>query len=318
MSVEAAVEVRSLRHEYNGTVALEGVNLTVAPGEMLGIVGPDGAGKTTLLRVMAGILPPTAGRVRVLGIDVGSQPERVKAHLGYVAQGFALYGDLSVEENLRFCAEVHGLARREFLQRAEELLAISELAPFRRRLARDLSGGMQRKLALCCALLHRPAVLLLDEPTLGLDPLSRRSLWSIVQRLPAQGVTILASTTYMEEAERCTRVAIMHQGRLLACDTVPALKAAFPYRLLEISGEGARLALKRLRALPGVHEAHEVGAVVHAAVEPSLMERWTLEGLEGLRVREIEPSLEDVFVVMSTQEPPPCSKPATMPSLWSG
>ena len=214
-----AIEAEHLRKAFDGVVAVEDFTLTVAAGEIVGLVGPDGAGKTTTMRILAGAMAPGGGSAAVAGFDVARQTGQVRGRLGYMPQRFSLYGDLTVEENLRFFADIYGVPRAEFRARADRLLEFARLTPFGRRLARDLSGGMRQKLALAATLMHTPEVLLLDEPTTGVDPVSRRDFWQILVGLLAEGVTILVSTPYMDEAERCNRVALMAHGRLLSVDT---------------------------------------------------------------------------------------------------
>jgi ABC-2 type transport system ATP-binding protein len=218
------IEARGLRRRFGAVTAVDGLDLDVAPGEVFGLVGPDGAGKTTTLRLICGLLEPDEGRVSVAGYDPARDPDAVKDRLGYMAQRFGLYVDLTVEENLRFYAELFGVEPAERDRRMAELLGITRLEPFRGRRAGQLSGGMKQKLALACTLLHRPQVLLLDEPTNGVDPVSRRDFWVILERMVGQGMTLLVTTSYLDEAERCHRVGLMHRGRLLACDRPAAVR----------------------------------------------------------------------------------------------
>lgn len=222
----AVIEARGLTKRYQGVTAVDGVTLEVARGEVFGLVGPNGAGKTTLLQLLVGLLDPTAGSATVLGRDVRRDASALLQRIGYVSQEFTLYGALSVEENLDFFADLFRVPPRFSDRRKEELLAWSRLAPFRGRRAGRLSGGMQKKLHLCTALIHDPEVLFLDEPTTGVDPVSRRELWEILYDLVGRGLTLIAATPYMDEAERCSRVAFMDRGRVLRCDTPAALKAA--------------------------------------------------------------------------------------------
>jgi ABC-2 type transport system ATP-binding protein len=220
----AHVVVDGLGRRFGDLAAVRGVTFAVASGELFGIVGPDGAGKTTLLRMLAGVLRPTAGDATIAGVSVVRDPERVKHDLAYMSQRFGLYTDLTVEENLRFYAELHGVPRRDRPARLEELYAFSGLGPFQHRLAGALSGGMKQKLGLSAALIHRPPLLLLDEPTFGVDPLSRRDLWLIVHEMVGAGTTVIVSTAYLDEAERCDRVLLLHEGRTLGLDRPGALQ----------------------------------------------------------------------------------------------
>ena len=208
----AAVTVDGLTRRFGAFTALDALSFQVAAGELFGIVGPDGAGKTTTLRVLAGVLPPTAGDATVVGTSVSRDPEGVKHHIAYMSQRFGLYGDLTVRENIEFYADLYGVPRRERPRRLERLYAFSQLGQFEGRLAANLSGGMKQKLSLSCALVHEPEVLLLDEPTFGVDPISRRELWLIVHEMVAGGMTAVVSTAYLDEAERCDRVALLHKG----------------------------------------------------------------------------------------------------------
>ena len=219
----AAIELAGVVKRYGAALALDGVTFDVARGEMFGLIGSDGAGKTTAIRLMCGLLRPDAGQVRVLGHNPVGEHRQLTGRVGYLSQRFSLYGDLTIDENVAFFAEVHGV--RDYRRRRDQLLAITQLASFRNRLADQLSGGMKQKLALVCTLVHEPDLLLLDEPTTGVDPVSRREFWKLLSEFLAQGITILMSTPYLDEAERCTRVALLHEGRLLACDDPSRLRA---------------------------------------------------------------------------------------------
>jgi ABC-2 type transport system ATP-binding protein len=270
---------------------------------VFGLVGPDGAGKSTLMRVLCGLLPPTAGQVTVAGCDVVAAAERAKPHLGYLAQRFGLWGDLTVDENLQFCADLFGVSRADYEARRPELLSITRLAPFTDRRAENLSGGMKQKLGLICTLVHRPEVLLLDEPTTGVDPASRRDFWRLLHGLPRQGVTVLVSTPYMDEAERCDRVALLHEGRVLACDAPDALKARVPGRLLAVSTRQQRAARAALLPLPGVASAATFGDRLHVTLREGadsaiLGEALAAAGVEAEPPQPITPGLEDVFTTV--------------------
>jgi len=222
----AAIQFSGVTKHYGRTQALDRVTLEVARGEMFGLIGSDGAGKTTAIRLMCGLLRADAGEVRVLGRDPVREHRQITERVGYLSQRFSLYGDLSVDENVAFFAEVHGV--RHYQRRRDELLGMTQLAPFRARLADRLSGGMKQKLALVCTLVHEPDLLLLDEPTTGVDPVSRREFWKLLSEFLSHGITILMSTPYLDEAERCTRVALLHDGRLLASDDPSRLRASMP------------------------------------------------------------------------------------------
>lgn len=222
------VELRGLTRRFDTRVAVDRLDLSVGRGELFGVVGPDGAGKTTLLRMLAGVLRPSAGDASVDGVSVVRQPERVKHAIAYMSQRFGLYTDLTVAENIAFYADLYEVPRPERHSRLGQLYAFSGLGPFQQRLAGALSGGMKQKLSLCCALIHHPPLLLLDEPTFGVDPLSRRDLWLIIHGMVAAGTTVIASTAYLDEAERCDRVLLLHEGQALGLDTPAALQRGRP------------------------------------------------------------------------------------------
>jgi ABC-2 type transport system ATP-binding protein len=221
-----AIALTNVSKSYGPSPALNGLTFEVPRGQMFGLIGPDGAGKTTAIRLMCGLLRPNGGEVRVLGRDPVREHRRVTEEVGYLSQRFSLYGDLTIDENIAFFAEVHGV--RKYQARRDEMLEMTQLAPFRRRLADRLSGGMKQKLALVCTLVHEPQLLLLDEPTTGVDPVSRREFWKLLSEFLSRGVTILMSTPYLDEAERCSRVALLHDGRLLALDEPSRLRASMP------------------------------------------------------------------------------------------
>jgi len=224
--VSAAIEMTNVSKRYGATEALIAVTLDVQRGEMFGLIGSDGAGKTTAIRLMCGLLRPDTGAIRVLGHDPVREHRAVTERVGYLSQRFSLYGDLTIDENIAFFAEIHGV--RDYRQRRDQLLEMTQLTSFRARLADRLSGGMKQKLALACTLVHEPALIVLDEPTTGVDPVSRREFWKLLSEFLSRGITILMSTPYLDEAERCSRVALMHEGRVLACDEPSRLRAEMP------------------------------------------------------------------------------------------
>jgi ABC-2 type transport system ATP-binding protein len=304
MSTDLAVEVRGLRKTYGDVVAVEGVNLEVAAGEIVGLVGPDGAGKTTTLRMLCGILLPDAGEIRVAGHDAVRDPEGVKARIGYVPQRFSLHRDLTVNENIQYFADLYSVPPGTWRPRRAELLEITQMAPFGNRLAWALSGGMRQKLSLLCSLIHRPEVLLLDEPTTGVDPLSRRDFWKILYELPREGVTMLISTPYMDEAARCTRVAFLHQGRILREDTPQALRESVRSRIFEVRCSDQRACRESLKDHAEVEGVEVFGDRLHVALRPEADPEAIWGDLAQAGVREVEPrevpvSLEDVFVAMA-------------------
>lgn len=231
--MDAIIETRDLTRRFGELVAVDHLNLTVARGEIFGLVGPDGAGKTTTLRMLCGLMDPTEGSARVAGHDVARESQAVKDQIGYMAQRFGLYGDLTVAENMEFYADLFGITGAERDTLSQELLAMTRMAPFRERQAGRLSGGMKQKLALMCTLLHRPQILFLDEPTNGVDPVSRRDFWAILYQLLKDGITIFMTTAYLDEAERCNRVGLMHKGRLIRCEAPDEMKRATASPTLE-------------------------------------------------------------------------------------
>lgn len=261
------IETHGLSRDFKKTKAVVGLDLQVTPGELFGLVGPDGAGKTTTLRLLAGLLDITDGEATVAGFDLGSQAEAVKPHVGYMAQQFSLYGELSVEENLTFFAEVFDVTPGEIQERSQRLLAFAGLEAFRDRRAAHLSGGMQKKLALACTLIHEPALLLLDEPTTGVDPISRREFWDILTDLYTQGTTIVVSTPYMDEADRCSRVGLMYQGRLVKVDTPKAIRAPLEGRVIELQPDDWQAARAVASQLAGVEEVQTYGDTLHLLVD---------------------------------------------------
>ncbi len=298
---DGSVVVRKLTRRFGPLTAVDGLTFTVAAGELFGLVAPDGAGKTTTLRMLAGILPPSSGDALVAGFSVAREPDRIRPHIAYMAQRFGLYEDLTVAENLRFYADLYRVPRSERPARLDRLYAFSNLGPFRDRLAGHLSGGMKQKAALSCALIHRPRILLLDEPTFGVDPISRRDLWRILHEMIAEGTTIIVSTAYMDEAERCDRVALLHEGRLMAMDRPAALRASLVGDVVAVLAADPRSARDLLRAHPAVRRAtlfgERVHAVVAAGVEPAVLRSAVEAGGVVVRdARRIEPSLEDLFI----------------------
>jgi ABC-2 type transport system ATP-binding protein len=236
------IRTHELTRRFGSLTAVDSLSLEIPKGEVFGLLGPDGAGKTTTLRMLATLLDPDEGSVEVAGLDVTGHPDEVKDHIGYMAQRFGLYRDLSVEENMQFYAELFGIGRKEREKMAPELLAMTRMEPFRDRPAGKLSGGMKQKLALMCTLLHRPDVLLLDEPTNGVDPVSRRDFWLILQRLVGEGITVLVTTAYLDEAERCNRVGLMYEGKLIRCAPPSELKQEFRDRGLAVRRVGQKRA----------------------------------------------------------------------------
>jgi ABC-2 type transport system ATP-binding protein len=301
-----AIELSRVVKRYGSTTAIAELTLSVARGEMFGLIGPDGAGKTTAIRLMCGLLHPDAGEIRVLGRDPAREHRRITERVGYLSQRFSLYGDLSVDENIAFFAEIHGVSA--YRQRRDQLLEMTQLAPFRKRLAARLSGGMKQKLALACTLVHEPELILLDEPTTGVDPISRREFWKLLSDFLSHGVTILMSTPYLDEAERCTRVALLHEGRVLAADDPLRLRHLIPEPMVEVAAGGAPGAADLVRALPGVIAAQTFGDRLHVTLAPeeAAVDRFAralrATPLADAAVRLIPPSLEDVFIARLGKE----------------
>ena len=296
-----AIQAQGLGRRFGEVMAVHGLDLEVRTGEIFGIVGPDGARKTTTLRMLAGILAPTEGEARVAGYSVRENPEAIKQRIAYMSQRFGLYGDLTVEENLRFYADLYEVPRARLAEAEERLLGFSNLTPFRRRLARNLSGGMKQKLGLACALVHQPEVLLLDEPTNGVDPVSRRDFWRILYSMLKEGVTIFVSTAYLDEAERCSRVALMHQGRVIRCDSPQRLKKDLHGILAEFEVADPRRAHEVLSGSRTAVQVSLYGGRLHVFAEDvSDIDRavgvLAEAGIEGAVWRRIIPTLEDVFI----------------------
>ena len=294
------VRIQALTRRFGAVTALDGLTLAVAEGEIFGLVGPDGAGKTTTMRLLTGILAPSSGEAWVDGLPVLEEAEAIKDRIGYMAQRFGLYPDLTVLENIDFYAELYEVPRAGRSERVERLLAFSNLAPFKRRQAGNLSGGMKQKLGLACALIHTPRVLFLDEPTNGVDPVSRRDFWRILYQLQQEGVTIFVSTAYLDEAERCNRIGLLHEGRLLACDTVDGVKGLLKGALLELHCDQPWRAATLLRTAT-LGSVALFGDRLHILVEDAERGRTLVEGVlskAGIpchELRVIEPTLEDVF-----------------------
>jgi len=304
-----AIELRGLSRTFGEIRAVDNLDLTIGSGEMFGLVGPDGAGKTTAIRMLCGILAPTTGTAIVLGHDLVRSPDLVKREVGYLSQRFSLYGDLTVDENIEFFAGINGVM--EYRARREELLGFTRLAPFRTRLADTLSGGMKQKLALACTLVHTPRILYLDEPTTGVDPVSRRDFWRILQSLQAGGITIVMSTPYLDEAERCTRVALINEGRIMIVDRPAAIKEAMSGEVLEIVCDAVRRAAVLLRGASGVSEIQTFGDRLNvlvpevAAVSVSLRRLLEDGGVRVSALRRIAPTLENVFISLLTHSDHP-------------
>ncbi len=308
MSIPPAIIVSSLSKHFGEVHAVDGLSFEVSAGEIFGLVGPDGAGKTTTLRMLAGVLSADSGAAQVAGCDVVRDPESAKFQLSYMSQRFGLYEDLTVDENLRFYADLFGVLRKSRERRSRELLAAAGLGDFRGRLAGNLSGGMKQKLGLVCALVHTPKVLLLDEPTNGVDPVSRRDFWRILYSLLAEGVAILASTSYLDEAERCHRVGLLYRGRMLFCDRPEELKKKFPGEILAVHAPHLGQVRAALASAPSVCSALLVGDRVHLFVDqaarrlPELRARLDSAGIAYDSIQPVAPTIEDLFVAAVESE----------------
>jgi ABC-2 type transport system ATP-binding protein len=300
--LQSAILAQGLTKSFPGVRAVDGLSFDVRSGEIFGLVGPDGAGKTTTLRMLAGIMPPDSGAAFVAGCDVVRDPEQAKHSLSYMPQRFGLYEDLTVEENIRFYADLFGVKRRDREARSAQLLKAAGMSEFRARMAGKLSGGMKQKLGLVCALIHRPKVILLDEPTTGVDPVSRRDFWRILYELVAEGVAILTSTAYLDEAERCHRVALLHQGKLLFSDTPANLKSRLGKGVLSITSGDPRGLRVALEGADGISSLVLTGDGVHVVVDnaarriPEFEARLKRANVGFESLQQVVPSIEDLFV----------------------
>ena len=298
MATPTPIIARDVRRRFGATVALNGVSLDVRAGEMFGVIGPDGAGKTTFLRTVCGLESVDGGDVSVFGVDPRRDRRLVTSAVGYLSQQFSLYGDLSIDENVEFFARLHGVA--DFRPKRERLLTLTGLLPFRHRLADRLSGGMKQKLALSCTLVHEPPLVVLDEPTTRVDPVSRREFWKLLAEFVAGGLTIVLATPYLDEAERCTRVALLSDGRVLALDEPGRLRRALPGHILEVVSAYRRVSRDALAGVYGADRAELFGDRLHVRVDASVgvpeVEGLLVRAGTASRVRQVEPSLEDVFI----------------------
>ena len=300
-----ALDIRGLKKAFGETQAVRGIDLTVARGELFGIVGPDGAGKTTLIRMLCGIIKPDEGSAKILDLDLVTQLQEIKQHIGYLSQRFTLYPDLSVDENIEFFAEIHEV--KDYKKRQDELLEFTRLTPFRTRLADKLSGGMKQKLALACTLVHTPEIIFLDEPTTGVDPVSRRDFWKILSELLKNGTTIVMTTPYLDEAERSSRVALMNKGEILVADTPQNVKRRMKEKVVEIVTPDIRAAYDAIKQIPATHEIQAFGDRLNVVLaadrdEGEVRKQLELSGVEITQMRTVQPSLENVFISLMKQE----------------
>ncbi|HUC61247.1 MAG TPA: ABC transporter ATP-binding protein [Alphaproteobacteria bacterium] len=319
MSDDAAAPIlaEGLVKRFGAFTAVDGVSFAIARGEIVGFLGPNGAGKSTTIRMLAGLLKPSAGRARVAGYDVAREPERVRERIGYMSQKFSLYGDLTVAENLRFFGGIYRVARAELVARMDFAIEMAGLVGREDALVSTLAGGWKQRLALGCAILHRPPILFLDEPTSGVDPESRRRFWDLIHALAADGVAVLVSTHYMDEAEYCNRVALIDRGRLIEMASPTAFKRReLGGALVALEGEGIGGVIAALRDAPGVRDAVLFGNSIHALVESEEAARASLpaflaaRGIAPVEIEPIEPTIEDVFVQLVGAERRPAADAA--------
>lgn len=296
------ITLSNVSKAYQTIQAVNNVSLEVRAGEIFGLVGPDGAGKTTMMRILTGLLAPTSGTVSVMG---SARLETAREHIGYVPQKFSLYGDLTVLENIRLFGALYGQNKEQIEVLAEHILGFTKILPFKDRLADHLSGGMKQKLALAAGLMHQPRLFLLDEPTTGVDPVSRREFWQMLYNLNKEGTTIFVSTPYMDEAEFCTRIAFMHQGRIVSCDSPQGLRQRYPYKVLELRASDRNI--KRHLAGCPILDINSFGETYHLAVNnvgdaaSRIRQALAAAGIAITGLEEIEPTLEDVFVVLANE-----------------
>jgi len=299
-----SIQTTNLTKSFESLTAVKDLNLEVKTGEIFGLVGPDASGKTTTLRMLCGILPPDGGGAIVAGCDIRKETESLKEKVGYLPQRFGLYGDLTVLENINFYADLYQVPKKSRVERIERLLQFANLKPFGKRKAQDLSGGMKQKLGLICALIHTPQILFLDEPTTGVDPLSRRDFWVILYDLLKGGVTILFSTSYLDEAERCSRIGMIYQGELLIADTPAAVKTQMEGTILELRTENNQRSIRMLEGVESLRGLVLSGDKIHVLVgDPQEGEQVIRDGLKAkgmviLDLMVVRPSLEDAFVSM--------------------
>lgn len=300
-----AIEANSITHRYGKVTAVDDISFTVDPGELFGFIGPDGAGKTTLFRIAATLIIPSGGRMTLFGLNVVSGFRELRNHIGYMPGRFSLYQDLTVEENLRFYATIFGTTIKENYRLIEPIYR--QIEPFRKRRAGRLSGGMKQKLALSCALIHKPRILILDEPTTGVDAVSRTEFWEMLEGLRKEGITIIVSTPYMDEALRCDRIALIQQGRLLGIDTPAAIRSGYGRQLWAVTHPERYSLLLALRNMPNVSGTEPFGDSVHitlheGAVPEDVLRSLEEAGIPGAAIKETAPGIEDVFLELMKKE----------------
>ena len=299
--MQSVIKIENLHKSYDTTKAVNGITLTVNKGEMFGLVGPDGAGKTTTIRIMCGLLNPDKGSVSLLNKDIVHDKKTIQKEIGYLSQKFSLYGDLTIDENIEFFADIHNV--KDFKKRREELLDFTRLKPFRDRLADKLSGGMKQKLALACSLIHKPQILFLDEPTTGVDPVSRRDFWKILSNLMKEGITILMTTPYLDEAERCNRVAMMNKGKIIALDTPKKIKESIGKIVVEVVCSPIRKAYQTIKENAD-YDTQLFGDRINIVINnfddefPAIEELLTQNQINITDKRIVTPTLENVFMYL--------------------
>jgi ABC-2 type transport system ATP-binding protein len=304
---EPIIHTQALTRDFGDTRAVNALDLSVQPGTLFGLVGPDGAGKTTTLRLLAGLLKVSSGSATVAGYDLATQAEAIKPHIGYMAQQFSLYAQLSVLENLQFFAEIYGVPHTDLAERTERLLTFAGLTQFKKRRAAHLSGGMQKKLALACTLIHEPKLLLLDEPTTGVDPISRREFWNILTDLYAEGITIVVSTPYMDEADRCSEVGLLYAGRLAICAPPEQIRSQIQGEMIAIVPAQWQAARDLIEPLPGVFEVQTYGESLHILVDNAnerLSELTAVLSQAGIDYSSARPApmrMEEAFISLIRQ-----------------
>lgn len=300
-----AILTDGLTKRFKDFIAVDAVSFAVAPGEVFGFLGPNGAGKTTTIRMLCGILPPTAGRALVGGVDVAAEPERIRSRIGYMSQRFSLYTDLTVRENLSLYAGIYGIPERRVKKRLKEVMEMSALTGREESMVEDLPTGWRQRLALGCAVLHQPEVLFLDEPTSGVDPAARQAFWELIYNLSSQGTAVLVSTHYMDEAEQCHRIGMIFDGKLVAVDTPTLLKEKIPGKVYELEAENIIRASEVLRQIPGITEVSPFGRRLHILTEAETPSQKNIRKMLAeakiavASLEQVPPHLEDVFIYLA-------------------